>query len=240
MGIRGVTFDFWNTLVREHDGARERRIASIGAVLTELERPRTVDEIEAVIDGLRVWFDARWIDNLVVDPDVGAAKLVAELALDDDPTVVAALADVFHAGGDPSLLTVAPGVGTALSDLRAAGVRVGIICDTGFAPGATLRRYLEHHELLQHFDHWSFSDEVGVFKPDPAIFAHAASGLGIDDPATLAHVGDLRRTDVGGAVAMGWTAVRYRGLNDDLDAGSPDASIVIDHHAELGAVLGLD
>lgn len=245
-----MTFDFWNTLVAEHEGARDRRVASIVGALAALGRPRTADEVEAVIDDLRAWFDARWLENQVVDPWVGAERLVDRLGVDSDAPsggehsvradVVGALARVFEAGGDPALLTVAPGIGEALVGLRAAGIRIGIICDTGFAPGATLRRYLEHHGLLEHFDHWSFSDEVGVFKPDPVIFAHAAGGLGIDDPAAFAHVGDLRRTDVGGALAAGWTAVRYRGLNDDGPASeSPDAAIVIDHHDQLLDALGL-
>jgi FMN phosphatase YigB (HAD superfamily) len=57
----------------------------------------------------------------------------------------------------------------------------------------------------------------------------------------MAHIGDLRRTDVGGARAVGWTAVRYRGLNDDApgDDDHPDASVVIDHHDELIEALGL-
>ena len=239
MSIRAVTFDFWNTLVREHDGARDRRVAALVLALAEIDQPRSPEQVEAVVDGLRTWFDARWLDNLVVDPEVGAARLVTALELEPGPRVVDAVAGVFHAGGDPALLTVAPGIDTALAGLQAAGVRIGIICDTGFAPGATLRRYLEHHGLLRYFDHWSFSDEVGVFKPDPAIFAHAASGLGVDAPSAFAHVGDLRRTDVGGATAAGWTAVRYRGLNDDVDASSPDAAIVVDHHGELLAALGL-
>ena len=60
-------------------------------------------------------------------------------------------------------------------------MRIGIICDVGLTPSRTLRRYLDGHGLLEFFDHWSFSDEVGTFKPDPAIFRHALAGLGVDD-----------------------------------------------------------
>ena len=66
--------------------------------------------------------------------------------------------------------------------------------------------------LLGYFDHWSFSDEVGWYKPAPEIFRHALDGLGGVAPERAAHVGDLRRTDVAGARAMGMTAVRYRGV----------------------------
>jgi len=238
--IRGVTFDFWNTLVREYDGARAHRVAALVDAFADAGVAITAADLDAVIDALRTWFDAEWIANRVVRPDTGAVQVVAALGLEPDPSLHGRIAEVFRTGNDPSLLTIAPGVADALDRLRSRGVRVGIISDTGFAPGATLRRYLEHHDLLGHFDHWSFSDEVGVFKPDPVIFAHAATGLGVDDPSALAHIGDLRRTDVGGAAAVGWTPVRYRGLNDDTDDASPDSSIVVDHHDELLAALGFD
>ena len=67
---------------------------------------------------------------------------------------------------------------------------------------------MEGFGLLRFFDHWSFSDEVGCFKPFPPIFEHAMAGLGVDDPGAIAHVGDGRRTDVAGALAMGMIAVR--------------------------------
>ena len=130
-----------------------------------------------------------------------------------------------------------------LPQLRAAGVRVGIICDVGMStPSPVLREILNRFGLLDHFDHWSFSDEVGVYKPDPTIFDHALAGLGTV-PERTAHVGDLRRTDVGGAREAGWVSVRYRGLFDDGVDEEPSADVeahhVVDHHADLLEVLDL-
>ncbi len=102
--------------------------------------------------------------------------------------------------------------------------------------------------MLDLFDHWSFSDDVGYYKPAPEIFEHALAGLGGPAPAQVAHVGDLRRTDVGGAQAMGMIAVRYRGVFDDSDPTTdprdkapppPEGDLVIDDHAELIDALGL-
>lgn len=131
-----------------------------------------------------------------------------------------------------------------LRRLKDGGLRIGIICDVGMAPSPVLRGFLEHHGVLQYFDHWSFSDEVGVYKPHPEIFEHALAGLGGVEPARAVHVGDLRRTDVAGAIAMGMTAVRYRGSHDDNggvgDAGElVEGHHVIDDHIELLHVVGL-
>ncbi|MEC8872469.1 MAG: HAD family hydrolase, partial [Actinomycetota bacterium] len=84
----------------------------------------------------------------------------------------------------------------------------------------------------------AFSDEVGVYKPDPAIFLAAMDGLGVDDPASVTHVGDLKRTDVAGARALGMATVRFRGALDDLEDGL-EADHVVDRLDQIPAVLGL-
>src|SRR5581483_4930443 len=113
------------------------------------------------------------------------------------------------------------------------------ICDVGMTPSATLRDHLIRHGLLPLFDHWSFSDEVGAYKPAPAIFEHALDGLGGPAPERVAHVGDIRRTDVAGAKAMGMIAVRYIGVSDDQSTTDPEGDHVVAAHADLPAVLGI-
>ena len=105
-------------------------------------------------------------------------------------------------------------------------------------PSDILRKHLARHGLLDAFDHSSFSDEVGCYKPDRRIFEHALDGLGAR-AETTAHVGDLRRTDVAGALAMGMTAVRYTGVFDDRSQPEPEGHHVVADHAELAAALGL-
>ena len=58
------------------------------------------------------------------------------------------------------------------------------------------------------------------------------AGLEIDDFATVVHVGDLRRTDVAGARAMGMETVRFRGVFDDPGPGD-EADYVMDDLREL-------
>ena len=91
--------------------------------------------------------------------------------------------------------------------------------------------------LYNHLGSLAFSDEVGVYKPEPEIFRVALAGLGVDNPVGAIHVGDLRRTDVAGARALGMTTVRFRGVVDD--EGGPEADHVIDRLDALPALLGL-
>ena len=93
--------------------------------------------------------------------------------------------------------------------------------------------------MLGSFDAWSFSDETGWFKPAEEAFAPALEGLGADDPAVVAHVGDNRRTDVAGALALGMIAVRFTGFHDRPPDDGPEAHHVIDDHRELPGLLGV-
>jgi putative hydrolase of the HAD superfamily len=82
----------------------------------------------------------------------------------------------------------------------------------------------------------AFSDEVGVPKPDAAIFRAALDALGVP-PEKALHVGDLRRTDVAGARDLAMRSVRIRASHDDLSP-LPDADFVVDSHAVLRRLLG--
>jgi FMN phosphatase YigB (HAD superfamily) len=67
------------------------------------------------------------------------------------------------------------------------------------------------------------------------VFRLALDPFGIA-PEHAHHVGDLRRTDVGGARALGMKSVRLRAAYDD-PSDHPDADHVADSHAALRELL---
>ncbi len=235
--FRAVTFDFWNTLVAEGSSA-DHRTDRWATALTRAGHGVGPEVMERSMTDLWSWFNGRWEGNEVVTPEDSVAQALALMEVSPSPGLVAEMVEALHAGYDPAEVQTAAGIGDALEALRSAGLRVGIICDVGLTPSTTLRGYLDHHGLLAHFDAWSFSDDVGCYKPDPRIFAHAAENLGVDDPGATAHVGDLRRTDIAGARAAGWTSVRYSGFYDDTSALA-EADVVVADHRELTASLGV-
>jgi putative hydrolase of the HAD superfamily len=239
-----VTFDFWNTLIRADADPRDRRVdAWLGVLEGEgiaLERSRLH---EAVGESWGA-FLAAWRNNTTYGAADAVDDVLGQLGLTPPPAVRSALVEVVTDPSPEHHPLPTEHIEECLGTLRAAGIRIGIICDVGLEPSTTLRRFLDGHGLLGYFDHWSFSDEVGTFKPDPAIFHHALDGLGGADPRDAAHIGDLRRTDVAGALALGITAVRYTGVFDDkgkADDGTADveADIVLADHADLATALGL-
>lgn len=247
---QAVTFDFWNTLVGEDPEVFEYRRAQLRELLGERGEGVTDELVNGAFEHAWQAYVKAWTTNRRFGAREAVPLLLARLGLHEpEPQLVEAVVHAIEhpvAGRRPPL---APNIAETLAALSAAGVRLGIICDVGLTPSTELRRWLDEHGVLDLFDHWSFSDEVGVFKPDPVIFHHALGGLGEArggppvDPRRAAHVGDLRRTDIAGALAMGMTAVRYTGVADDPEpvdgAEVVEAPHVIADHADLPKVLGL-
>jgi putative hydrolase of the HAD superfamily len=239
VAIEAVTFDYWNTLVV--DDPAEVRDHRLAGWLGLLEGAGFAVE-RAALDAAHASAWAAYLQAWHANEQFTAAR-TAEHCLDQlGLTVPDDLRDrlvdelVRSAGG--ASLRLAEGVADTLRAVKGAGLRLGIVCDVGLTPSAALRGHLERFGVLGLFDAWSFSDEVGWYKPAPEIFAHAAAGLGHPEPSRTAHVGDLRRTDVAGARAAGWVSVRYAGIFDD-HTDRPEADHVIDHHADLLGALGL-
>lgn len=235
--IEAVTFDCWNTLLRERDFAvpRERRAAAL--VETAAAAGIALDATAAG-DAVRAAFDrhlALWMEGV----GSGAAEIalwaLASVGVADADVRAPALAQRFEDAALAGDVDPLPGAGDALEGLRSRGVRVALICDTGMSPGRVVRELLRRAGLLDHLEVQIFSNEVGVPKPHPRMFERALAPLGVA-AANAVHVGDLRRTDIHGGRAFGMGTVRIRGAFDDGSA-LPDADAVVDTHADLIATL---
>lgn len=224
-----VTFDFWDTLVQAPTAAATRaaRRARLAGVLRRVAPDLADEHLDQALAAVRRRFDEYWNANTQFTGVEATALLLRDLGLADagDQAWHEAAAAAFMGTDDPHLPDLTVNIEPTLRALRARDVRIGIICDVGLSPSTVLRSYLERHGVLDLFDHWSFSDEVGVYKPDPTIFEHALTGLGGIAPERAAHVGDLRRTDIAGARAFGMTAVRYAGSNDDAPDPARTATV---------------
>lgn len=234
--MKAVTFDFWNTIAHAPPGtmteARRRAVAAAcEACGAEVDATLLASALEDV--GAR-WEQA-WAAGAHLHPRE-AAEMVA-VALRVEEASREAVAEAFLGAAREAEVELAPGIAECLDALAERGVRIGIVCDVGFAGGELLRGLLAAHGILDRFDGWGFSDEVGHYKPAPQIFERALEALGAR-PGEAIHVGDLRRTDVAGAAALGMRTARYRGLNDDRDVeGGVEAEFVLDCHDELPPVV---
>jgi putative hydrolase of the HAD superfamily len=96
-------------------------------------------------------------------------------------------------------LTLFPGALDVLRSLRESGKRLGLLTN-GFSE--THREKIAVLQIGELFDAIFIADEVGMIKPDPLLFAHACTTLGV---ATMhgAMVGDRYERDIRGAIEAG-------------------------------------
>lgn len=94
-----------------------------------------------------------------------------------------------------------------------AGVTLNLLSNTAFVKGATLRVILDNLKLSPYFDFQIYSDEVGVSKPNLAIFKIMLDNIytvrkskDISNLEIL-HVGDNPNADMKGALAAGMQAL---------------------------------
>jgi putative hydrolase of the HAD superfamily len=218
--LRALTFDYWDTLYE--GGALPERVAlrrtAVGALLGAYGRALPEEQLRQLYEDSgreaeRWWSEEhrgyttndrlRWIlERASVAPREGCEH-------------VAAAADAV----DNALLMLPPamlaGAWQMLRTLQR-HFTLAVISDTGFASGRAQDRLLEKDAARDFFSATIYSMDVGHAKPRPEIFATAVETLGV--PASeILHVGDNERTDVRGALAAGFRAVRL----DVVRSGGP-------------------
>ena len=105
-----------------------------------------------------------------------------------------------------------------LAAIRAAGLRVAMVSNCTPEVPALWRE----SPLADLIDAPIFSTEVGLLKPDPAIYHAASRQLGVEPQACL-YVGDGEHQELAGAAATGMTAVLLRRRDRDGHIHDPNA-----------------
>ncbi|GCD84262.1 HAD-IA family hydrolase [Geobacillus zalihae] len=101
-----------------------------------------------------------------------------------------------------------PFVNSVLSQLKRHSIRLGVISNWD----RSARELLERHGLTAYFDHIIISAEVGVEKPDAAIFEKALKDAGVSGEECI-YVGDNYYDDVIGSSKVGMKALLINRFN---------------------------
>ena len=100
--------------------------------------------------------------------------------------------------------------------------------------GREQRIKLDALELGDYFEVCAISEEIGVTKPQPGIFAHTLDALGVE-PGVALHAGDNPHHDVAGARAYGMRGVWVNRRGGRFDGpGDADAEV-----SDLGELVSL-
>ncbi len=131
-------------------------------------------------------------------------------------------------------LTLFPGARDVLLRLRAQGKALGLLTN-GFSE--THREKIALLQIGELFDAIFIADEVGMLKPDPLLFAHACTELGVA-PMYGAMVGDRYERDIRGALDAGMYAVWLNVRDEILPAQVPPPHAVCRSIVEVPESLG--
>jgi FMN phosphatase YigB (HAD superfamily) len=193
--IKGVIFDFHATLVGAGNASRWidaalRHLSDNGIASPALNRDQ--------IAGLREHLDQIWQHAHTIDPtserDLSRGRhwdvfnRTVSLYPGIKPGLIAALYAVMPEQWAPFDDTL-----PVLRELKSRGVRIVVLSNIGL----DIRPHLDRAGVGGLLDGVVLSFEVGLVKPDPAIYAHALELLDVPGSQALM-VGDSPRDDVGG------------------------------------------
>ena len=159
--LRAICFDLWDTLIADPPGRGDERAAErvrrLDAALRDggwpAPREAIADAVQAAVDALVAVHQ----DNVDLDADGRVNLFYRHL----DPTLDAkrdlpsqareGIAAAIHGGARYASPTLIPGALEALTALRTSGLRLALVSNTGFSPGATMRECVADLDLARHF-----------------------------------------------------------------------------------------
>lgn len=215
--IKGITFDFWNTLMQLGDQNlvfRERTLRVKRALETEgyfIDQETIYQEVYAV---WKIVFNRQYNYGLDFTPEEQVRELLLRLNVNNvnnDCFLALFKAYTEQVLDNPPLLV--EGVSEVLEELNLNNYKIGLICNTGATPGIILRKVLEYYQLDHFFEIKTFSNEEGIAKPNPQIFSLTLKKLGVT-PGQAVHIGDDPITDIDGARAANMKSIWFN--NKDI------------------------
>jgi putative hydrolase of the HAD superfamily len=243
--IKAITFDLWDTVFIDDSDEPKRKAAGRlpkkeerrQVVLEYAQKHRNVSKelVDSVYDAVDAAYRKVWHDQFVTWTVIERLEIVftglgISLPADEMDDIVK-LHEEMELEFSPDFID---GVKEAIEELHKS-YKLGVISDTIFSPGRVLREILKGEGLLDYFDHFVFSDEIGNSKPKPIVFESACENLGVQ-ASELIHIGDREHNDILGPNKLGIGAVL---CTASLDRGSEntEALAIFSDYKKLPAII---
>ncbi len=195
-----MLFDLYNTLVPGGDDLRRQAAAEIAAVIGVT--PEAMHDV--IVASARQRFT-----GALGDLARTYSELADRLGADAGPAAIASMCELRLALTRGLLSEPSPAAVPVLQRLRAAGWSVGLVSNaTAETPALWFGM-----PLAPLVDATAFSCEVGIAKPDPAIYLDACARLGVT-PADCVYVGDGADHELPAAAALGMRVLRTTEFSD--------------------------
>ncbi|KAA3662668.1 MAG: HAD family hydrolase [Calditrichaeota bacterium] len=243
--IKGLTFDLWDTVFIDDSDEAKREAA--GRPTKPVERrqlvhqfinkhkPVSLEMVTAVYDAADAAFRKIWHEQFVTWTvherlSILLKGLKVELP-ENEMTELVRLHEEMELEFKPDFIA---GVHDPIRTLSEK-YKLCVISDTIFSPGRVLRELLASENILEFFDGFVFSDEIGYSKPHPEVFKNAAQILGLQ-MNELVHIGDREHNDIKGAHKHGLKAVLCTAAID-RDSANTKADGMFSDYRDLHKII---
>lgn len=211
--LQAVAFDLWETLITDTpELSREHEIRRLKGIGDELRRHGGVVDDETILRAYRqMWSHCHtlyWSRDVDIPTSTQIEHFLESAGITPSPELIAAIEAIYVAPARELPPPLLEGALDTLRSLKARGLKLGLVSNTGRTPGSVLRDVLRHHGIFDLFDATVFSNEHGACKPQRSIFDALISALGVPSEATM-FIGDNIYCDVHGAQSAGMTGVLF-------------------------------
>lgn len=243
--IKAITFDLWDTVFIDDSDEPKRKAAGRlskkeerrDLVLKYAKKHKDVSKelTDSIYNTVDAAFSKVWHSQFVTWKVADRMEIIfSGLGIDlpsDEMDEIVKLHEEMELEFRPDFID---GVGDAIAELHKT-YKLGVISDAIFSPGRVLRELLKGENLLQYFDHFVFSDEIGHSKPQPIVFESAYKNLGVK-PHELIHIGDREHNDIIGPKNVGVHALL---CTASLNRGSENtrADAIFSDYKDLPSIL---
>ena len=181
--LKAVIFDYGKVLARPQTGDDMAAMARVAGMPAD-EMMRRYWRNRVAFDRGDMNIEDYWH---TVSPSLTSAQIAEIIRIDNESWL--------HP--DPAMIRWA-------AALRAGGIRTGVLSNM---PVTLRRRLSDGVDWLAGFDHYTFSCDVNLVKPEAAIYRHALAGLGVaaEDALFL----DDREENIEGARRVGLHALLF-------------------------------
>ena len=197
--IRFIYFDLDDTLL-DHRHAEKHALGDLHTTFSEAFNGHSLEAVQATYHQHNVALWHAYADAVITKDDLKLARFTRLLDSLDATALTPEDANVYYMQQYAAHWHMRDEANAAFHAIADA-FPVGIITN-GFqeTQHAKLDRFPDVRDRIEAL---VISDEVGVMKPHPQLFEHAAS-LVDAQPGAILYIGDSLRSDVQGALRAGW------------------------------------
>lgn len=210
MGIKVITFDYWDTLVPIEEEKikemREKRVREVSKYLKGMGYPFSYEEIKEISSNVWNLYRDNPLSNKEVTLYIMVEEMLNSLGIGGKKEIIERIVEIYEDYLYKAGLKVDDEVLKVIKILKERGFKLGIVSNT---PGGNVeKRILEDAGISSFFDIMLFSSFEGVRKPHPEIFMKVINFFNIK-PEELLHIGDTPELDIEGPLRIGAKALLW-------------------------------